>query len=192
MTSRAGGVWALLGGATWVLARHLVPSGLAHLGEASFETHLVGGCELSLVACAAWAWASTTAVLLGARRGVPQSARRLVLLACGLALCGGLPLPAQGAATDGERGRVVGLPLPQRPTGALALVELTADRAGTSRVVVVRPGDSLWSLAGRHLRAADAWPDLYAANRRLVGPDPDLIHPGQHLRLPPSPKKEPS
>ena len=31
---------------------------------------------------------------------------------------------------------------------------------------------------------ADAWRRLYRANRAAVGPDPDLIRPGQRLRVP--------
>jgi nucleoid-associated protein YgaU len=28
------------------------------------------------------------------------------------------------------------------------------------------------------------WREIYAANRAVVGPDPDLIRPGERLRLP--------
>jgi nucleoid-associated protein YgaU len=59
------------------------------------------------------------------------------------------------------------------------------------RVVVVRPGDSLWAIAQRHLpprasaeQIAAAWPRWYAANRRLIGPNPDLLLPGQRLTPP--------
>ncbi|WP_425600034.1 hypothetical protein [Ornithinimicrobium sufpigmenti] len=31
---------------------------------------------------------------------------------------------------------------------------------------------------------AEEWPRWYAANRELIGPDPDLILPGQELRIP--------
>jgi hypothetical protein len=58
--------------------------------------------------------------------------------------------------------------------------------------LVVRPGDSLWSLTARQLgphattaRIAAGWPRLYAANRRAIGADPNLIHPGQQL-VPPT------
>jgi nucleoid-associated protein YgaU len=57
--------------------------------------------------------------------------------------------------------------------------------------VVVRSGDSLWSLAAARLpgtaRPAEverAWRAVYAANRAEIGPDPGLIHPGQRLHLP--------
>ena len=64
--------------------------------------------------------------------------------------------------------------------------------------VLVAPGDSLWAIAGDSLdpgatpsqiaAAVTAW---YWTNREVVGPDPDLIHPGQHLLhptpIPPAP-----
>ena len=34
-------------------------------------------------------------------------------------------------------------------------------------------------------QTAAAWPDLYALNRDVIGPDPDVIEPGQRLLLPP-------
>jgi nucleoid-associated protein YgaU len=57
---------------------------------------------------------------------------------------------------------------------------------------VVKPGDSLWTIAAAELGPAasdDAiaarWPQWYAANRQLIGPDPNVIHPGQVLNPPP-------
>ncbi|WP_210768982.1 LysM peptidoglycan-binding domain-containing protein [Ruania alkalisoli] len=63
---------------------------------------------------------------------------------------------------------------------------------GTSRESYqVQPGDSLWSIAadalGPEATTADigtAWPEWYTVNRDLIGPDPDLIHPGDELYLP--------
>ncbi len=58
--------------------------------------------------------------------------------------------------------------------------------------VVVRRGDTLWDIAARHLgpeataaQIAQDWPRWYAANRSLIGDDPDLILPGQRL-VPPT------
>ncbi|KGN37072.1 LysM peptidoglycan-binding domain-containing protein, partial [Knoellia aerolata] len=63
--------------------------------------------------------------------------------------------------------------------------------AGTADEVVVHRGDSLWSIAARHLgpdaSAAEidrSWRRWFALNRDRVGPDPDLILPGQVLRVP--------
>jgi len=59
--------------------------------------------------------------------------------------------------------------------------------------VRVEPGDSLWSIARATL--PDGAPDiaiaaatarLYAGNRRTIGDDPDLIIPGQRLRISPT------
>lgn len=57
--------------------------------------------------------------------------------------------------------------------------------------VVVRRGDTLWSITERALgpgasdaEVAAAWPAWYAANRDVVGDDPDLLLPGQVLRAP--------
>jgi nucleoid-associated protein YgaU len=57
--------------------------------------------------------------------------------------------------------------------------------------VTVRAGDSLWSLASARLGPlasdldiAREWPRLYQANRAVIGESPDLLHPGQVLRLP--------
>lgn len=55
----------------------------------------------------------------------------------------------------------------------------------------VRPGDSLWSIAERHLppdatdaQVAHAVTSWYSQNREVIGDDPDIIHPGQQLREP--------
>ncbi|MGI9092294.1 MAG: transglycosylase family protein [Mycobacteriales bacterium] len=53
----------------------------------------------------------------------------------------------------------------------------------THGVYTVRPGDSLSKIAGR-FKLSGGWNRLYAANRSVVGRDPNLIFPGQHLRLP--------
>lgn len=67
----------------------------------------------------------------------------------------------------------------------------TPEPPAADGAVRVRPGDSLWLLAGRRLgpRATDAqvaaaWPRWYAANRDAIGADPALIRPGQVLRSP--------
>jgi resuscitation-promoting factor RpfA len=72
-----------------------------------------------------------------------------------------------------------------------------ARRSGRSAVAdehVVATGDSLWLIAARRLAATGAdlddaaiaaeWPRWYAVNADLIGPDPDLIRPGQRLVAP--------
>ncbi len=66
---------------------------------------------------------------------------------------------------------------------------------GPAGTHVVEPGDSLWRIAQRALvdqqsgepTSADIarfWPRIYDANRSLIGADPNLIFPGQHLEIP--------
>lgn len=84
---------------------------------------------------------------------------------------------APPAVHDADRSRLM-VPTPRVTTAAHDLV-------------TVRRGDSLWSVAARHLgsSATDAevareWPRWYAANRAVVGADPDLIVPGEVLVAP--------
>lgn len=80
----------------------------------------------------------------------------------------------------------------REPTGAVHLVN-PSSRVSDSPPdhVVVHRGDTLWDIAAAHLGqdatladVAQEWPRWYAANRDLIGPDPDLILPGQELRIP--------
>ncbi|MFJ3956429.1 LysM peptidoglycan-binding domain-containing protein [Arthrobacter sp. NPDC090010] len=61
-----------------------------------------------------------------------------------------------------------------------------------TREVAVRTGDCLWSVVSRHLgpdvtdlQVARAWPRWYAANKGVIGPDPDRLLPGTLLQPPP-------
>ena len=47
----------------------------------------------------------------------------------------------------------------------------------------IQAGDSLSEIAAA-LDVRGGWPALYAANRKVIGPDPDAIHPGTVLVLP--------
>ncbi|GAA4971507.1 LysM domain-containing protein [Kineococcus glutinatus] len=87
-------------------------------------------------------------------------------------------------------------PLASAPGSAPPGAQRPAAIGGT---VVVHRGDTLWSLVSAHLRATDGqeratgatrtaaevqrW---WAANRDVIGPDPDLLHPGQVLHVPPA------
>ena len=78
---------------------------------------------------------------------------------------------------------------PQRIS--LPLQRMLGAATRTSPEVVVNPGDTLWSIAARHLDPdatagdiADAWPRWYAANRETIGPDPDKLAVGLVLSPP--------
>ncbi|MCT9079205.1 transglycosylase family protein [Streptomyces fulvoviolaceus] len=55
-------------------------------------------------------------------------------------------------------------------------------RAGTAEMYTVVRGDSLSGIADAQ-RVRGGWQGLYSANRNTVGADPDLILPGQRLKL---------
>ena len=89
-------------------------------------------------------------------------------------------LPAERAGRDGGR-----------DSGGDAGADAAVGADGVRYTVAA--GDSLWAVAAEHLPAStrsdgaiDAyWRRLYEANPRVVGGDPDLIHPGMRLLLPP-------
>lgn len=102
------------------------------------------------------------------------------------------PQPPQEPATPAAPGRPAYVPSPPPPpTGTRDLGPLGGcPKPGTSveEHVVVRRGDTLWDIAARHLPSgatsaeiALEWPRWYAANRTVVGADPDLIQPGTRL-----------
>ena len=62
----------------------------------------------------------------------------------------------------------------------------TAPKADQPRTITVQAGDSLSKIAKRELGDADKWHAIYEANRDKIT-NPDLIHPGQVLTLPPTP-----
>ncbi|EPD61586.1 MULTISPECIES: transglycosylase family protein [Streptomyces] len=62
---------------------------------------------------------------------------------------------------------------PARSTGHTARGESRGD-------YTVRRGDTLSTIAARH---GTTWQQLYAANKAVIGGDPDLIVPGQQLDL---------
>jgi nucleoid-associated protein YgaU len=121
----------------------------------------------------------------GTPRHVHRGVRRLALVACGMALASAFAAPAH-AGTDGPRSDrpadpLSGLPLPERAEGPAH----PRDHA-----VVVRPGDTLWALAEHDLppsatdrQVSAGWQSVYRRNRGVIGPDPDLIQPGQVLKL---------
>jgi LysM repeat protein len=81
---------------------------------------------------------------------------------------------------------------PARPP-ASALQRTSTDLV-TVRTYTVRAGDNLSVIARRH-RYPGGWQRLYAHNHTTVGRDPDLVHPGQVLRLPslsPQPGRKPT
>jgi nucleoid-associated protein YgaU len=124
--------------------------------------------------------------------GAPLAVRRLAAALLGVALAAG-PAVAHAAVDrpaggPGHRSAAPAAPgaSPDRPAGG------TSGPADTRPLVVVRSGDTLWSLAAARLGAgsdhdpavAAAWPRWWRSNRAVIGRDPDLIRPGQVLHAP--------
>ena len=166
------------------------------------DAALVDVSACVVLGCALWAWLALTATVVQAwpgahsRRGLPRTlpggVRRVVLAACGVAVASALGSPAR--ADDGH-GRpqphgvalLSGLPLPDRAVAPVRRHPAPPPRS----TVTVRPGDSLWSIAEHDLPAGapdraidERWRAIYAANHDRIGPDPDVLQPGQLLHLP--------
>lgn len=76
---------------------------------------------------------------------------------------------AAGAAGQGSSG-AVSAPRP--------------DLKPVPKMYVVRPGDNLFKIAKMELGDGNRWPQIYDANKSVIGPDPNLIFPGQQLVMP--------
>ncbi len=77
------------------------------------------------------------------------------------------------------------------PAVAQAQEARSAKRDASATSVVVRPGDTLWSISSERLgpnatpqRIASEVERIYALNRDRIGSDPNLIFSGQELSLP--------
>lgn len=144
--------------------------------EIDFDAALLALAITALKAIAAWAG---LVVVLGAWRPTAAVARALTPRAFRFLIVAGLSsaVTAGGAAHADE---LDGLRLPDRFASGPAS---TATR-------LVQPGESLWSIAAEGspgssvatvVRETHRW---YDANRVTVGPDPNLIRPGQRLSAP--------
>jgi nucleoid-associated protein YgaU len=166
-----------------------------------FDALLTRGALWALGVAACWALLVLAAVVLevrtrgrvriAERAGCPP-AIRLWLIALVVTLFAGVT-PARAsdtgsgsADTDRVAGALDGLALPDRA------VDAPTASPTLSRPVVVRPGDSLWRIVRRVLpgtptdaTVAAGVAAVHAANRRTIGPDPDLLRPGQRLDVTP-------
>jgi nucleoid-associated protein YgaU len=60
----------------------------------------------------------------------------------------------------------------------------SAPASEADETYTVKKGDSLSKIAKRVYGDAQQWRRIYEANRGIIGDNPDLIHPGQALKLP--------
>jgi nucleoid-associated protein YgaU len=191
------GLTAALWGAAAVGLRALVAGSTADPAAALDRL-----CLAALVLAAGWAWLQGMAGVADAWRGAsrqsgsgatPSVVRRLAMAACGATLATALCAGATPGALADERtphaDPLSGLPLPDRAEGP-AHPHAHPQAHPQTLAVLVRTGDTLWALAESRLPAAAtarevsaAWHEIYRHNRDVIGPDPDLIRPGQVLTL---------
>jgi hypothetical protein len=108
------------------------------------------------------------------------------------------PPPMRSAVAPARRRQVeVAEPVEARPVSRRTAVPLPPWLGGgpstSAPGYVVEAGDTLWDLAAAHLAPDERsratvdryWRQVYRANRPVLGPDPDLIHPGTRLGVPP-------
>jgi nucleoid-associated protein YgaU len=186
-------VWLLATAAAALTIAWVAPDlGTDGLARASFDRAVVWLAAVALAGCSLWAWVAVSIVVgqaLVGRPGrsapaVPRWLRTAVLVACGLAVVGA----GSTAHADDETAQaradhppiLAGLPSPDRVVGSTPPVPETR----TARIHIVQPGDTLWDIAATTLGSGAEWRRIHALNRALIGADPDLIHPGQPLRVP--------
>jgi len=130
-----------------------------------------------------------------AMRALPRTWRQLLLCGVGVAVVTGTAGPAVADGPPALR-PAVAAPLagPYLDWPVAGPGNERARSAPPPAWVVVRSGDSLWSIARDHLpreasvaEVSAAWPRWYAANRQTVGSRPSLLLPGQHLVAPTEP-----
>lgn len=72
------------------------------------------------------------------------------------------------------------------------IVQATATIASAARArpmppapktYTVKPGDTLWAIAKKTLNDGSRWREIYDNNMDVIGKDPNLIFPGQVLRI---------
>jgi hypothetical protein len=200
--SRVGcALTALASLSLWFIAPHASTESAAVSGS-DFPRALLGLASLAQLAIGAWVivvvglaqlFGSTTLL----RAVAPRMLRGALFASTAGALAiapahgdRGSPPPRDHVAVSTTSHDLAGLPFPDRPPVERPHPPRVLP-ARQSRVVVVQVGDTLWAIARRSLpagssdaeiaRSCSAW---FATNRAVIGADPDLIRPGQHLNPP--------
>jgi len=148
---------------------------------ADFSTALLSLSAALLGAAVAWA---VLIVVLSSWRPTARWAAAMTPRALRAALFTGMSGAIALAPMRASAGDLDGLPLPDRP-----VTSTLADQS----VHAVVPGESLWTIAAATLdtesepaAVAAEMSRWYERNRTVIGPNPDLILPGQILATPTS------
>lgn len=153
---------------------------------------VVTGAALALAVCWLWLLLGVVSAALDIRIG-PRWVRSLAAVALGVtALQGPAIAEPSGEQAVPAAGALAGLPLPDRAAAVASPAPAAARTQPAVPTVLVRAGDSLWSIATALLPSSAspddvdaAWRRIAAANTDVLGADPDLIFPGTTLRVPP-------
>ena len=86
----------------------------------------------------------------------------------------------------GSVGDIGGTARSAAPAGAAKAASGSASASSTplGHGYTVQPGDSLSKIAKKLYGESDRWKEIWEANRAKI-PNPDLIHPGLELQIPP-------
>lgn len=170
-----------------------------------FDRSLAAGATLLLVALSIWALACIALSLASERAAAARVLARLITprfvrRALFLGAAGALAIGPASAVHDAGQGAPApaksvtsqsldGLHLPDRPVGTTTVV--SAATTPGPRVITVRRGDSLWSIAARDLgpeannaEIAEATKRWHDVNHAVIGIDPNVIFPHQQLTSP--------
>jgi len=98
---------------------------------------------------------------------------------------------ATGAIPGAYTGAIPGVPT-TGPSGTQPVTSYTGAIPGTApaqpkaepRYYVVKDGDYLSKIAKEIYGDAKRWPEIYEANKALIGDNPNIIHAGQKLLIP--------
>ena len=150
-------------------------------------------------ACAALAWGiivliTTAAGPIGSPRPAPATTRIASSTSSTNNTNSNSSITIQATLTGSATTTATGTSAGRRDTdGATVATRRAATRprvpasagrpASSTSGYVVQPGETLSGIAVA-LATHGGWPALYAANRKLIGPDPGLIRPGMVLALP--------
>lgn len=195
----------VLAGSTLAIARR-VPRSMARPGLGDpFATQLVDIAEVALCGVCGWLALATAASTLAATQGPVSVAARISARltprfwsrALGAVLGGTVCLgsvSAHAAYDESTSPGIVGLRIPDRPSGAVA--PTSGDSPHARPVYVVHRGDTLWDIAADALSPGSTVAETvlecrrwYAANRSAIGSDPDLLMPGTRLHPPSDDRK---
>lgn len=175
-------VIALMSIGTAATALPRVPRWLDSAAQGELESAVTYGAAAGAAVLVGWCAVLSLLALVDPRLIRHLAPRWVVMLVLGGA---GAGLMASPAAASGD---LDGLRLPDRPVG---VTPVAVEQPPPPAHHVVVAGDSLWTIAARHLPPGHGTAQIAAAttawherNRDVIGPDADYIVPGQVLIAP--------